>query len=238
VVNISKFEAALNVRTAAGITNPLAGSLAYTSTEIARLGPPEIVGSAEWWQIVKTGGVTGWVNAAYLTEYIPSTTFCADNRGKTILTDLAAALKNTDGAALSALVSPKHGLDIRQVSNNVPVNYPQTDAVSVFTSTAVQNWGPVLGSDPTKINGTFADVMQPKLLEVFQSSYELSCNELGKIIAPANLGWPSAYATINYYSVYKPATDENDEWRGFLVGIEYIEGKPYLFSLVYFEPAP
>ena len=238
VVNISKFEAALNVRTAAGIANPLAGTLPYTATDIARLGPPEIVGSAEWWQIVKTGGATGWVNASYLTEYIPSATFCGDSAVKTLLTDLGTAIKETNGTALAALVSPKHGLDIRLVSNNTPVNYPTTDAATVFTSNAVQNWGPALGSDATKVSGTFADVMQPKLLEVYQSNYESTCNTAGKIVSPANISWPSAYATVNYYTLYKPASGETDKWRAFMVGVEYIEGKPYVFALVNFEPAP
>jgi hypothetical protein len=238
VVNISKFEAALNVRTAAGINNPLSGTFPYTTTEIARLGPPEIVGAAEWWQVVKAGGVTGWVNASYLTEYVPSATFCADSKVKTLLTDLGTAIKETNGAALTALVSPKHGLDIRLVSNNSPVNYPVADAASIFTSNAVQNWGPALGSDAVKVNGTFADVIQPKLLEVYRSSYELSCNTPGKIVSPANISWPSAYATVNYYTLYKPAAGETDKWRAFMVGIEYIEGKPYLFALVNFEPAP
>lgn len=238
VVNISKFEAALNVRTAAGINNPLSGTFPYTTTEIARLGPPEIVGSAEWWQVVKTGGVTGWVNASYLTEYVPSATFCSDSKVKTLLTDLGTAIKETNGAALTALVSPKHGLDFRLVSNNTPVNYPASDAATVFTSNAVQNWGAALGSDAVKVNGTFADVMQPKLLEVFKSSYELSCNTAGKIVSPANISWPSAYSTVNFYTLYKPAADEKDKWRAFMVGIEYIEGKPYVFALVNFEPAP
>lgn len=237
VVNITKFDAALNVRTAPGITNPLAGSLAYTMTEIGKLGPPVIVGSAEWWQIRKTGGVTGWVNSAYLTEYIPSATFCVDAKVKTLLTDLGTALKNADGAALAALISPKHGLDIRLVANNTPVNYRKDDATSIFTSNAVQNWGPAAGSDAVKVSGTFIDIMQPKLLDVFNASYELSCNDTTKI-GPASQTWPSAYSTINFYSLYKPATGEAKDWRDFLVGIEYVDGQPYLFSLVHFQPVP
>ena len=238
VVNITKFDAALNVRTAAGITNPLAGSLAYTMTDIGKLGPPVMVGTAEWWLVRKTGGVTGWVNSAYLTEYIPSTTFCADAKVKTLLTDLGSAVKNADGSALAALVSPKHGLDIRLVANNNPVNYPKADAAAIFGSNAVQNWGPALGSDAVKVSGTFADVIQPKLLEVYNASYESTCNDTSKIVGPANQTWPSAYSTINFYSLYKPATGEDKDWRDFLVGIEYVDGQPYLFSLVNFQPVP
>ena len=237
VVNITKFDAALNVRTAAGITNPLAGMLAYTMTDIGKMGPPVIVGSAEWWQIRKVGGITGWVNSAYLTEYIPSATFCADARVKTLLTDLGTALKTADGAALAALVSPKHGLDIRLVANNTPVNYRKEDAISIFSSNAVQNWGPAAGSDAVKVSGTFMDIMQPKLLEVYNASYDLACKDTSKI-GPTNQTWPSAYSTINFYSLYKPASSDAKDWRDFLVGIEYVDGKPYLFSLVHFQPVP
>ncbi len=236
VVNITKFDTALNVRTAPGITNPLAGSLPYTMTDIGKLGPPATVGAAEWWQIRKEGGVTGWVNSAYLTEYIPSATFCADNRVKTLLTDLGTALKNKDGAALAKLVSPKHGLDIRLVANNTPVNYTAADAASIFTSTAVQNWGPAAGSDAVKVSGTFMDILQPKLLDVYNASYDLTCNDPSKV--GRNQSWPSAYATINFYSLYKPATGDASDWRDFLVGIEYVDGQPYLFSLVNFQPLP
>ncbi len=240
VVNINKFDAALNVRTAPGVTNPLAGSLAYTLTDIGKLGPPEMVGSAEWWQIRKAGGVTGWVNSIYLTEYIPSEAFCADERVKTLLTDFGTAVKNADGAALTALVSPKHGLDVRLITTNNAVNYPKDDVGTIFTSSTVQNWGTGLGSDATKISGTFADTIQPKLLEVYNTNYELTCNDTSKIVGPANLTtWPSAYATINFYSLYKPAAAADaKDWRNLLIGIEYVDAKPYLFSVVNFQQVP
>ena len=239
VVNISKFDAALNVRTAAGITNPLAGTFIYTMTDIGKLGPPVTIAGAEWWQVRKEGGVTGWVNSAYLTEYIPSATFCADERVKTLLTDLGTAFKNKDGAALSKLVSPKHGLDIRLVSNNTPVNYALADVSSIFTSNAIQNWGPAPGSDAVKVSGSFIDIIQPKLLEVFNSSYQLSCNDTSKLTKTTPQLWPSSYATINFYSLYKPSTSsDKPDWRDFLVGIEYVDGQPYLFALVHFEPFP
>src|SRR5262249_12121822 len=138
VVDISKDDGTLNVRSAAGATNPLTGSLAYNATGIGKLGSPVTVSSAEWWQVQKAS-VTGWVNAFYLTEYVPSATFCADAKVTTLLTNLGTALKNADGTALAALVSPKHGADIRLVKNNTPVNYTQATAASIFASTTVQD---------------------------------------------------------------------------------------------------
>jgi uncharacterized membrane protein len=233
VVNITQYDGSLNVRSGAGINNPLAGSLAYTATDIGRLGSPVTIGSAEWWQVQKTGGITGWVNASYLTEYVPSATFCADARVTALLTNLGTALKNTDGAALAALVSPKHGVDIRLASNNRPVNYTQATAVSIFTDSAVRNWGP----SQANVSGAFIDVMQPKLLEVYNSSYQLGCNDTSRL-GSINQPWPSEYTSINFYALYKQSTGDAPNWRSFLVGVEYVDGQPYLFALIYFEPVP
>ena len=236
VVNITQYDGSLNVRSGAGVNNPLAGSLAYTATDIGRLGSPVTIGTAEWWQIQKAGGATGWVNASYLTEYVPPATFCADAGVTKLLTDLGTALKNTDGAALAALVSPKHGVDIRLVSNNTPVNYTQATAASIFSSAAEKNWGPTAASD-VKVSGTFMDVIQPKLLEIYNSSYQLSCNDTSRL-GSVNQPWPSEYTTINFYSIYKLSTGDTPNWRDFLAGIEYVNGQPYLFSLIYFEAVP
>jgi hypothetical protein len=236
VVNITQYDGSLNVRSGAGVNNPLAGSLAYTATDIARLGSPVTIGTAEWWQVQKTGGVTGWVNASYLTEYVPSAAFCADARVTTLLTDLGTALKNTDGAALAALVSPKHGVDIRLASNNKPVNYTQATAASIFTDSATHNWGQTETS-AANVSGTFMDIIQPKLLEVYNSSYQLGCNDTSRL-GSVNQPWPSEYTTINFYSIYKLSTGDTPNWRDFLAGIEYVNGQPYLFSLIYFEAVP
>ncbi|MGC1375522.1 MAG: NBR1-Ig-like domain-containing protein [Anaerolineales bacterium] len=235
VVGITKTDGTLNVRSAAGASNPLVGSLAYNATDIGKLGSPGMVGSAEWWQVRKAG-VTGWVNAFYLTEYLPPAAFCSDAKVTTLLTNLGTALKNADGAALAALVSPKHGVDIRLATNNTPVNYTQTTVASVFTSTTAQNWGPGAASG-APVSGTFKDIIQPKLLDVYNSSYQLSCNDTSKV-GTVSQPWPSEYTTINLYSIYKPATAAQQDWRDFLVGIEYVNGQPYLFSLVHFQWTP
>ena len=234
IVNITQYEATLNVRSRAGVGNPLTGSLAYTATDIGRIGAPVIVGSSEWWQIQQVGGVTGWVNASYLTEYVLSSTFCADARVGTLLTDLGTALKKVDGPALANLVSPRHGLDIRLASSNAPVNFSKDEAASIFSNTTEQNWG-VPPSGNVAVSGSFLDVIQPKLLEVYNANYQLGCNDTSRLGA-VNQPWPAEYTSINFYSIYKPSIGDAPSWRDFLVGIEYVDGEPFLFSLIYFEP--
>lgn len=54
----------LNVRTAAGVGNPLATTLPYDKKNVFRIGPTATASSAEWWQIYKPDGGKGWVNAS------------------------------------------------------------------------------------------------------------------------------------------------------------------------------
>lgn len=232
VVNISESDATLNVREAAGTNNPLVGGLAYNAVNIGRIGAPVDLGASEWWQIQKDN-VTGWVNATFLTEYLPSETFCADPQATALLTDLGTALKNSDGAALAALISPRHGLDVRLASGNAPINYSQAEAADLFTSITIQNWGQG-ATGAGNVGGTFKGILLPKLLDVYSANYELDCNDTSKT-GPGGNPWPSEYRTINFYSVYKPATNAGTDWRDFLVGIEYVDDEPYLFALVHFE---
>lgn len=233
VVNITEEDATLNVRSGAGVTNPLVGSLAYRANNIGRVGSPVTVNSTEWWQIQKTDGLMGWVNASYLTEFIAPDAFCEDGGVTTLLTDLGTALKNNDGAALAVLVSPRHGVDVRLAPGNAPINYTRTEAADVFTSVAIQNWGPGAANDGN-VGGTFKGIMLPKLLDVYNAAYQLDCNDTSNA-GPVGEPWPSEYTSINFYSIYKPATDADTNWRDFLAGVEYVDGQPYLFSLVHFE---
>lgn len=236
VVGISANDV-LNIRSGAGVTNPVVSSFAYNANNVTRTGASSVVNSAEWWQVQQPGGGTGWVNSFYLTEYVPTGTFCADSRVSTLLTNLGTALKNSDGAAFAALVSPKHGVDMRLANGDNPVNFSQTGVNSIFSSSSTYNWGAAPGSGQN-VNGTFKDVMLPKLVEVYNSSYQLTCNDTSKVGSISG-PWPNSYTSINFYSVYKPATPGVDlDWRDFLVGIEYVNGQPYLFSLINFQWEP
>jgi len=231
----------LNVRSGPGVSNPTvvpSPGLSYKANNIVRTGQVSTVSSAEWWEIQKPGGGTGWVNALFLTEYVPSDTFCKDAKVTALLTSLGNALKSADGAALAALISPKHGADIRLVTNYKPVNYTQATAASIFTSTTVQDWGPAASSG-IDTKGTFKEIIQPKLLDVYNSSYQLSCSDTSKVGGAVGEPWPAEYTTVNFYSLYKPpsAADKQD-WRTFLIGIEYVNGQPYLFSLIHFVYGP
>ncbi|NOY99396.1 MAG: SH3 domain-containing protein [Chloroflexi bacterium] len=230
----------LNVRSGPGVSNPVVGTFPAAATNVMRTGAASKAGGALWVEVQRPGGGgTGWVNAKYLTEYVPSSTFCADSQVQTLLGDLKTALMTSNGNLLASLVSPAHGLDLRYFRYGTLANYTSEEAAWVFQSTYVVNWGPEPGSGIEK-TGTFSQVPLPVLLEVFTSSYELHCNDAGVASAFSQDPWPVEYANVNFYDVYKPGTDAYGglDWRSWLVGVEYVQGKPYLFALIHFEWEP
>jgi hypothetical protein len=51
--------------------------------------------------------------------------------------------------------------------------------------------------------------------------------------------WPGIYQNVNFYAVVKPATpDVVFDWREWLVGIEYVNGKPYIMAMLHFVWEP
>ena len=54
-----------------------------------------------------------------------------------------------------------------------------------------------------------------------------------------NYLWPSRYRNINYLVLHKLGPPGNElSWRTWIAGIEYVDGRPYLFALVhlFWEP--
>jgi len=103
----------LNVHSAAGTGSSIIGTFAATANNVMRTGPSTSVNNALWVQVFSPGGGTGWVNSAYLTEYVAPASFCADGRVNTLLTNFGNAIKTSNGGSLYSLVSPRHGMAIR-----------------------------------------------------------------------------------------------------------------------------
>ncbi len=229
---------ALNIRASAGAGNPIVGTFAATAANVMRTGPSTYVGSSLWVEVQNPGGGKGWVNAKFLTEYLSPSAFCADGKVNTLIDNLDTAVTTSNGALLASLVSPTHGADIRLWRYGKVVNYDQEHARWVFESTYEINWGPAPGSGLDTI-GPFHLAVLPRLQEVFNASYTSSCNDPGVAALFSLEPWPNEYANIHYYNVYKPGTPGVDlDWRTWLVGVEYVKGQPYLFSLIHFQWEP
>jgi hypothetical protein len=129
-------------------------------------------------------------------------------------------------------------LPVQAWANGPRIIFDQQHAEWVFTSTYEHDWGsaPASGLD---VKGSFQSVVLPALLEVFNSSYELHCNEPGYADTFSLEPWPKQYANIGFYNITKPATPGVDlDWRTWLVGVEYVENQPTIFSLIHFAWEP
>ncbi len=228
----------LNVRSGPGAGDGIVGSFAATATNVMRAGPSAIVDGATWVQVQNPGG---WVNSTYLTAYVSPAAFCADGNVNTLITNLGNALKSSNGELLASVVSPVHGMTVHLWIRERGITFDREHARWVFTSTYSHNWGihPASGLETT---GSFHETVLPKLLDVFAApapGYTLACNSVQVGGASYDTSWPPQYANINFYSLYKPGPAGNElSWRTVLVGVEYANGLPYVFSLTQLEWEP
>jgi hypothetical protein len=224
---------ALNLRSGPGINYPALGSFPPSTNNIMRTGPSASVEGYLWVEVQNPTGGNGWVNSYYLTEYVHPSNFCADARASSLIMSFADALKASNGKSLAALVSPAGGWSVQLWRGGNIVVFDRAHAQWVFVSTYEHNWGaaPQSGQDTV---GAIHVVVLPKLLDVFTApapGYTLSCNVIQAGGANYSTSWPEPYANINYYSVYKPGPAGNElSWRTLLIGIEYVQGQPYIFS--------
>lgn len=229
----------LNVRAGAGVGNSVVGTLQPTTSGVTRTGPATSAGGDRWVEIQNPNGGTGWVNANFLTEYIPASTFCSDTRVTELLNNVRSALLNSNGDLLSSLVSPVHGLDVRLWRYGTVANYSPEEAQWAFQSEYEVSWGAAPGSgEETK--GSFTAQPLPKLKEVFSANYSTHCNDTLDLATFNLQPWPPEYSNINFYTIYKPGTEQYGglDWRAWTVGVEYVQGKPTLFALIHYQWEP
>ncbi len=230
--------AVLNVRQNPGTSSAVLETLPPHSAGFSLTGKTSQVGDDSWVEITRPGGGTGWVNATYVTEYHPANAFCGDAQATVLLESFKSAILNKDGKQLASLVSPAHGLTVEYLRGGNSATYTPDKALWLFTSTYQMDWGanPASGQE---VKANFHEEVLPKLEEVLGSTYTPACNNVQLGGASYTYQWPFEYGNINFYALYHPATAGNDQtWRTWLVGVEYVSGKPYLFSLVhlFWEP--
>jgi hypothetical protein len=229
----------LNIRSGPGVSFGVVDSFGPTASNVMRTGPSSVVDGAAWVEVQRPGGGAGWVNGFYLAEYLPPATFCADAQVTALIQNLKTAVTTDDGVLLAGLVSPKHGMTIQYNRGGTRVNYDAEHARWVFESNYQVNWGPAAGSGLDTV-GSFQEIIQPKLVEVLSAAFTTGCNQILLGGASYVVTWPPELANIPFDSLYKPGTDANGglDWGTWLMGVEYVAGKPYVFSLSYYAWEP
>jgi len=160
-----------------------------------------------------------------------NTNICTDPKVAALIDSLKSAMLNSDGALLGSLVSPD-GMDVRWAHSGNVIKYSPDQAKFLFETTFEADWGAAPGSGEEKM-GSFHDVIVPDLEKIFKSPYTLYCNELKYGGATYEVDWPY---TKDFYSIYDAGTQQNGnmDWRTWVAGIEYSNGKPYVYALMQF----
>ena len=157
---------------------------------------------------------------------------CSDPQVSALIDSLKSAVTTANGQTLSSIVSPSSGVDVAYFHNGNVIHYDQNQARFLFETTYQADWGAEPGSGAAKV-GSFHDVVVPALAKIFSQPYTLHCNELkyGGASYPVKFPYDKGY-----YSIYFPGTQTNGnmDWQTWVVGIEYVGGKPYIYALMQF----
>jgi hypothetical protein len=227
VVNVAASDV-LNIRSGAGVSQPIIGFYPPDATDVMETGAKSTVDGAVWVEVRRGDGLTGWVNSYYLTEYVTHASFCADTRILPIIEQIKQSMNQSDGGMIAPWVSPIHWVNMHLWAYGPGINFTQATAANLYTNTTVYNWGG--GPSGIPDTGMFNTVVKPKFLEVLNATNrETYCDNLTKVF-PLSTPWP--YPNIRFYNLYKPAFGQFFDFRTLLIGIEYINGQPYLYGMV------
>lgn len=226
----------LQARQPAGITSMAVASLAADQRGIAVTGRATQLGSSNWVEIFLPEGGTGWVNAWNLTQDVSAKAFCEDGRVPDLVNRFILAVQQRDGGQLAQLVSPKRGLVIRHDWWNPEVVYEPSQVQGIFQDPGERIWG-INRDSQQPIEGPFREVILPKLDDVFSVGPEVNCNQLVVGTTAQTANWPSEFTNLNYYSFYRAAPTPGNalNWRTWALGIEFVDGQPYLSLLVQYR---
>ncbi len=223
----------LNVRAGPGPDQPILATLPANASGLFLTGREQIVQGARWVEVRLSDGRIGWVNAMFLTQEISMQAFCADPQVSALLDRLEAAIRERNGSALAVLISPIHGLRIHVSRISDPVVIRPEQAATLFTDETPVHWG-VHPASATEIVGSFRQAVLPDLLDVIERPHERHC---GLLVPPVNYqpAWPEAYQAFRFYSLHRPGTPGNElDWRTWVVGMAYVDGRPYVAVLMQF----
>ena len=228
-------EQALAVRQPAGITSSEVASLPADQRGIGVTGQSTLLGSSTWLEIFLPEGGSGWVNGYNLTEDVPAEAFCQDPRPVDLANRFILALQSESGVGLAQLASPKRGLIIRHDWWNPEVINEPGSLSHLFQDAAEQDWG-INRDSGLSITGTFRDVILPQLMDVFSAAASFSCNRIATGNTGEEVSWPAEYTNLNFISFHRaPPSPSSLNWRTWALGIEYVDGYPYLAVLVQYR---
>jgi hypothetical protein len=225
----------LNIYSSPGTGNSVVGSFASTATNIMRTGRSQDVDGVQWQEVLRPDGGTGWVDARYLTEYVSPAAFCSDARIPALAGQLQQAMQQSDGNLFSSLISPVHGVNIRFWYSQPGLTFDRSRAAGLFSDLTEYNWG----AGPSGIDDIiiFRDFIPFRVWWVLgATNLQTACNQANWTFNATN-PWPAEYGNVRFYTYNRPSESgvqiPPSTW---LIGFEYVQGQPTLFTMVYFSP--
>ncbi|MCB8939621.1 MAG: hypothetical protein H6655_14515 [Ardenticatenaceae bacterium] len=225
----------LNVRSGPGVAFGIVGTIPPTATDVQITGSGQVV-SGSTWVPVQRGSLAGWVNSRFLTGHLAEVAFCGNTAVRTLLDQLETAVANQNDALLTQLIHPERGVRVHLLWYDAETRLDNQNLLSDPTS---YNWGNAAGSGEPVL-GTPAQILLPRLQNDFLGATETACNEILHGGTPGLVVLPDSYATLNYYSFYRPGTEEYAglNWGSWVVGVELWQGNFYVSTLVHYQWEP
>jgi hypothetical protein len=220
----------LNVRATPGVAGEVVATLDPGATGIELLDGSETVGSDVWREVVTPDGVSGWVNAAYLTAQPadPAVT------GSSSLDALALALTSAD---LSSVLSPR-GVHVGGIGVYADAGTPFVHVpASAFTDGSIVDWNPFpesdCGDECSKTVADFLDfdgfdparIEQPVLVDELDPSFD---NQF--LLGP--LDQLTLFEQLHVATIEVPVTSEDVlDWRRYHVWFDWADGTPKVIAI-------
>ncbi len=229
----------LNIRAGAGIDQEILGMLEANARDLKLTGQEQVVDGEVWYEIRRPEGDAGWVNSVFLTQQVPQDAFCSTPKVKTLLRDFSRAIQENDQEAFIRLINPRRGLTIRKEWWNNEVYYPAEAVPSLLSEDSPQAWGVDQPTDEP-VEGSFREVVLPLLRDVVLGDFSQACNTLDFGVASGvttgTLVWPGEYSNFNYMTLFRPGSEDDKlDWRTWAVGVEIINGEPFVTLLVQYH---
>ncbi|RMF48245.1 MAG: hypothetical protein D6755_04105 [Anaerolineae bacterium] len=229
-------DSALNLRSAPSLSAPALALLPYDARNLVPTGNRREADGQTWVEIESEYG-NGWVSAAFLSRQVSEDVVCGDSRVQALVDAFVQAVQQGDGAALASLVSPVHGLTVRHEWWNPPQTFSVSQVRTLFEDQTSYDWGIQDGSG-MPLQGSFAEIILPRLQEVATAEFVTVCNSLENGLATGGTAglvtWP--YPNMPFIALYRPAPADSElDWRTWALGIVWDNGRPYLAALIQYH---
>lgn len=205
----------------------LVGEIAADADVVQGTGRIQPVHGTTWVE-VRHGRVRGWAEKRFLTPRVESDAFCNDRDVSDLFVDLELAIRERSEARLFGDISPAHGLYVQYNRAEPAIHMSDRAAAERMMSGEDMEWGTGISGEP--IVGSAPDLVFDELARGLRSQDAMTCNAIVSGATAYDVALPASFQNVNYYSLHLAGTSEYD-WVTWVVGVEYVEGVPYILSM-------